>query len=51
VTGWLVPSAGQKIPVQPGWYLPPQIPSLLKIGFFRQVIRELKIQRKIQAVL
>ncbi len=22
VTGWLVPSAGQKIPVQPGWYLP-----------------------------
>jgi hypothetical protein len=24
VTGWLVPCAGQKIPVQPGWYLPPQ---------------------------
>jgi hypothetical protein len=24
VTIWLVPSAGQKIPVQPGWYLPPQ---------------------------
>ncbi len=24
VTGWLVPSAGQKIPVQPGWYLPLQ---------------------------
>ncbi len=24
VTGWLVPSAGQKIPVQRGWYLPPQ---------------------------
>jgi len=24
VTGWLVPSTGQKIPVQPGWYLPPQ---------------------------
>jgi hypothetical protein len=24
VTGWLVPSAGQKFPVQPGWYLPPQ---------------------------
>jgi len=21
-TSWLVPSAGQKIPVQPGWYLP-----------------------------
>jgi len=24
VTGWLVPSAGQKIPVWLGWYLPPQ---------------------------
>jgi hypothetical protein len=24
VIGWLVSSAGQKIPVQPGWYLPPQ---------------------------
>jgi hypothetical protein len=24
VTGWLVSSAGQKIPVQPGWYLPLQ---------------------------
>jgi len=24
VTGCLVPSAGQKIAVQPGWYLPPQ---------------------------
>jgi hypothetical protein len=23
VTVWLVPSAGQKIPVEPGWYLPP----------------------------
>jgi hypothetical protein len=23
-TSWLVPSAGQKIPVQPGWYLPLQ---------------------------
>jgi hypothetical protein len=22
--GWLVPSTGQKIRVQPGWYLPPQ---------------------------
>jgi len=21
---WLVPSAGQKIPVERGWYLPPQ---------------------------
>jgi hypothetical protein len=24
VTGWLIPSVGQKIPVQPGWYIPPQ---------------------------
>jgi len=24
VTSWLVPSAGQKIPVEPGWYLPLQ---------------------------
>jgi hypothetical protein len=24
VTGWLVPSIGQKIPVQPSWYFPPQ---------------------------
>ncbi len=24
MTGWLVGSAGQKIPVLPGWYLPPQ---------------------------
>jgi hypothetical protein len=53
VTGWLVPSTGQKIPVQPGWHLPPQkIPLThrrrspsLKTGFFRQV-RELKIERK-----
>ncbi len=27
VTGWVVPSAGQKIPVQTGWYLTqPKIP-------------------------
>ncbi len=59
VTGWLVPSVGQKIPEQPGWYLPlvrrsqynlagtfhPRRSHLLKTGFFRQV-RELKIQRK-----
>jgi len=24
VTGWLAPSAGQNIRVEPGWYLPPQ---------------------------
>jgi hypothetical protein len=34
VTGWLVPSAGQKIPVQHGWYLPPQKIPLAKTGFF-----------------
>jgi hypothetical protein len=45
VTGWLVPSAGQKIPVQPGEYLPPQKIRLLKTDFFGQV-RELKMRRK-----
>jgi hypothetical protein len=40
VTVWLVPSSGQKIPVQPGWYLP-----LAENRFFRD-LRELKIQRK-----
>jgi len=45
VTGWLVPSAGQNIPVQLGLYLPPKRSPLLKTGFFRQV-RELKIRRK-----
>jgi hypothetical protein len=47
VTGWLIPSTGQNIPIQPGWYLPPQqkIPLGEKTGFFRQA-RELKIQRK-----
>jgi hypothetical protein len=24
MTGWLVPYAGQKIPVERGWYLPPR---------------------------
>jgi len=46
VTSWLVPSAGQKIPVQPGC----RRSGLLKTVFFRQV-RELKMQRKIHAVL
>ncbi len=48
VTSWLVPSASQKIPVKPtfpSWRSP-----LRKTGFFRQV-RQLKIQRKVQAVL
>jgi len=35
VTGWLVPSAGQKIPVQPGWYLPPQKTPLHKSSFLQ----------------
>jgi hypothetical protein len=42
----MVPSAGQKILVQPGWYLPPRRSRLLKTCFFRQVRRELKIQTK-----
>ncbi len=47
VTCWLVPSAGQKIPVQHDWYLPPQkIP--LAENIFLQQARELKIQRKDQ---
>ncbi len=46
----LLPSADQKIPMQPGWYLRQQkIPfaenRFLQTGFFRHV-RELKIQRK-----
>ncbi len=41
VTSWLVASAAQKIPVQPGWYLPQP----KKTGFFRQVM-ELEIQMK-----
>jgi len=47
VTGWLVPSAGQKIPVQHGWYLPPQKIPLAENRFLQQA-RELKIQRKNQ---
>jgi hypothetical protein len=45
MTGWLVPSAGQKIPVQLGCYLPLQKIPLAETGFFRQA-RKLKIQRK-----
>ncbi len=40
----LVPSAGQKIPVQPGWYLPPQKILLAENRFLQ--VRELKIRRK-----
>jgi hypothetical protein len=39
MTGWLVPSAGQKITIEPGRS------RSLKTGFFRQV-RELEIQKK-----
>jgi hypothetical protein len=35
VKGWLVPSAGQKIRVQPDWYLPPQKTSLAENRFFQ----------------
>jgi hypothetical protein len=35
VTGYMVPSAGQKIQVQPGWYLPPKKISLAKNGFLQ----------------
>ncbi len=50
VTGWLVPSAGQKIPVQHGWYLPPQKIPLAEYRFLQQA-RELKIPRKNQGSL
>jgi hypothetical protein len=49
VTGWLVPSAGQKIPVQPGWYPPPQNIPLAENRFLqagKEGSTELKIQRK-----
>jgi hypothetical protein len=35
VTGWLVPSARQKIPVRPGQYLPPQKVSLAENRFLQ----------------
>jgi len=35
VRGWLVPSAGQKMPVQPGWYLPPQKIPIAENRFFQ----------------
>ncbi len=40
-----MPSHGQKIAVEPGWYLPAQKILLAETAFFRQVM-ELKIQRK-----
>jgi len=35
VTGWLVRSAGQKIPVQPGWYLLPHTIPLAENRFLQ----------------
>ncbi len=53
VTGWLVPSAGQKIPVQPGWYLPPQNIPLAENRCLQAGKRpgSWKYRGKIQAVL
>jgi hypothetical protein len=53
VTCWSVPSAGQKIPIQSGWYLlPPQKIPLAEKEVSSGKVRELKIQRKkFQAVL
>jgi hypothetical protein len=46
VTGWLVPYVGQKIPLQPGWYLPLQKIPLAENRFLFRQVRELEIQRK-----
>jgi hypothetical protein len=35
VIGWLVPSPGQKIPVQSGWYFPPQKIPLIENTFLQ----------------
>jgi hypothetical protein len=45
VTGWLVPSAGQKIQYNLAGTFHRRRSCLLKTGFFRQA-RELKLQRK-----
>jgi hypothetical protein len=50
VTGWLVPSTGQKIPVQPGWCLPPQKISLT-VNSFLQEGNGAENTEEIQAVL
>jgi len=47
VTGWLVPSVGQKIPVNPDWYLPLQKIPIAENRFLQACkVRELKIQGK-----
>jgi hypothetical protein len=45
-----VPSAGQKIPVQPGWYLPPQKIPLTENSFL-EAGNEAENTEEIQAVL
>ncbi len=35
MTGWLVPSVGQKIPIQPDWYIPAQKISLAENRFLQ----------------
>jgi hypothetical protein len=50
VTVWLIPSTGQKIPVQPGWYLPQRkIP--LDENRFLQAGKGPENTKEIQAVL
>jgi hypothetical protein len=51
VRGWLVPSAGQKIPIQPGWYLPPQKISLAENRFLQAGNGAENTKEKIQAML
>jgi len=52
VTGWLVPFAGQKIPLQPGWYLPLQKNPLAENNRFLQARKGAEnTKEKIQAVL
>jgi hypothetical protein len=50
VTGWLVPSAGQKIAVEPDWYLPPQKIPLAENRFLQAGKGAENTKEKIQAV-
>jgi hypothetical protein len=50
VTGWLVPSAGQKIPVQSGGYLPPHKIPLAENRFLQAYKEAENTKEKIQAV-
>jgi hypothetical protein len=51
VTGWPVPSTDQKIPVQPGWYLPPQKIPLVENRFLQAGKGAENTKEIIQAVL